>query len=107
MDACTTKGVLGSALKEHGFAFQNGECLLQAIDFCRATFNALLISLRLSNASLLDTCKVFIHCVEFCLDPSAIGLGLSGSLFEALAFLCLVLDILILCGFCDLVLFGR
>merc|ERR1719263_1135843 len=102
--AHTAESALAAALKEHCLTVQDFQGLLQSCDFCSAALHALLVSLSLCNASLLQAVIIFVHCIKFLLDSSSVCSCLSGLLVEPLELLCLIFHVLLLCGLGDLVL---
>merc|ERR1719161_2430018 len=90
-------------LQEHSLALQDRKCLLQARNFSLAALLPLLIGLRLCNALVVNLGKVLEHSTEFGLRTLAVRGELCELLIEALKLLCLVLHVLLFCGFCYLV----
>merc|ERR1719203_1507955 len=94
-------------LHEGGLVLEGGKRLLEPSNFSLTASLALLISLRLRDAPVLDLRVVLHHCSEFRTRGLLVSCELANFLVEILEVLCLVLHVLILQSFGLLVLEGR
>merc|ERR1719375_1386988 len=93
-----------AALHERCLSFQDLEGLLQTSDLCSAATHALLISLRLCNASVFQFGVVFVDGRQLCVGSIAVGGHLGNACIKVCVLLGLVLDVLLLGCLGDLIL---